>query len=293
VIGVSASVLFIAFVAFFSALVYLPVFMQVVQDSGATSSGLLLVPMMAGVIVSTVISGRLITKTGRYKIYPVLGLAVAPIALFLFSTMTVSTSLVTTGAYMVIFGLGFGTLSPVLILAVQNAVDRRDLGTASASVNFFQSMGGSIGVAVFGALLNARLTTNLATELPPGVRVNTDAHQLLSSPERIRALPPDVHNAVVSSVEQGLQTVFLVAAGLAVVGFLILLLLKELPLKTAPAHGGGAPGGPGGPGGPGMAPQGASPNGASPNGAAPNGATSNGAVPADAAAPTGQPGPTT
>jgi MFS family permease len=236
---VSAAVLFIAFVAFFSALVYLPVFMQVVQGSGATSSGLLLVPMMAGVIVSTVISGRLITKTGRYKIYPVLGLAIAPIALFLFSTMTVNTSLVTTGAYMVIFGLGFGTLSPVLILAVQNAVDRRDLGTASASVNFFQSMGGSIGVAVFGALLNARLTENLANSLPSGAKVSTDSHQLLSSPDRIRALPTDVHNAVVDSVQKGLGTVFLVATGVAIVGFLILLLLKELPLKTGLAHGGG------------------------------------------------------
>jgi EmrB/QacA subfamily drug resistance transporter len=237
VIAVSAVVLFIGFLSFFSVLVYLPLFMQVVQGANATDSGLLLVPMMLGVIVSTSLSGWAIHKTGKYKIYPVLGLAVVPVAMFLFSTMDTSTSMVVTSIYMVIFGLGFGVVSPVLMIAVQNAVDRRDLGTASAAAGFFQALGSSVGVAVFGALLNHRLDANLARELPPGAGVQGDAKHLLSSPEQIRALPPDVHDAVVRSVEQGLHVVFLVAIGIALVGFVFMLMLKELPLKSQ-QHGG-------------------------------------------------------
>ncbi len=237
VIAVASVVLFIGFLSFFSVLVYLPLFMQVVQGAGATDSGLLLVPMMLGVIVSTFVSGRLITKTGKYKIYPVLGLAVVPVAMFLFSTMDTSTSMVVTSIYMVIFGLGFGVVSPVLMIAVQNAVDRRDLGTASAAAGFFQALGSSIGVAVFGALLNHRLDANLARELPPGAGVQGDAKHLLSSPEQIRALPPDVHEAVVRSVEGGLHVVFLAAIVVALVGFVFMLMLKELPLKSQ-QHGG-------------------------------------------------------
>jgi EmrB/QacA subfamily drug resistance transporter len=232
VIAVSAIVLFIGFLSFFSVLVYLPLFMQVVQGADATDSGLLLVPMMLGVIVSTFISGRLIHKTGRYKIYPVLGLAVVPVAMFLFSTMDTTTSMVTTSIYMVIFGLGFGVVSPVLMIAVQNAVERRHLGTASAGVQFFQALGSSIGVAVFGALLNHQLDTNLARELPPGAGIQGDAKHLLSSPEQIRALPSDVHSAVVRSVEQGLHVVFLAAIVVAAVGFVFMLMLKELPLQS-------------------------------------------------------------
>lgn len=248
VIAIASTVLFISFLSFFSVLVYLPLFMQVVQGADATDSGLLLVPMMLGVIVSTFVSGRLITKTGRYKIYPVLGLAVVPVAMFLFSTMDTTTSVLTTSLYMVIFGLGFGVVSPVLMIAVQNAVDRRELGTASAAAGFFQALGSAIGVAVFGALLNHQLSSNLARELPPAAHVSGDAKALLSSPEQIRALPTGVHDAVVRSVEGGLHVVFLAAIGVAVVGFLFMLMLKEVPLKSnqhgGPPQGGGKPGAP-------------------------------------------------
>jgi MFS family permease len=283
VIVVSSIVLFIGFLSFFAVIVYLPVFLQIVQGVGATNSGLLLVPMMAGVIVSTVISGRLITKTGRYKIYPVLGLALAPIAMFLFTTMDLDTSRWATSAYMVLLGLGFGMVSPVLMIAVQNTVDRRDLGTASASAGFFQSLGGAIGVAVFGAILNSRLSTNLIREVPTESGVSANSHELLSSPEQIRALPPDVHGAVVRSVADGLYWVFLVAVPIAAAGFVVVLFLKELPLKSAYPQGGqkGAPG-QGGPGGNGAAAPGG--NGAAPggNGAAAAGNAARTQAPADA-----------
>jgi EmrB/QacA subfamily drug resistance transporter len=260
VIAVSSVVLFIGFLSFFSVLVYLPLFMQVVQGADATDSGLLLVPMMAGVIGSTFVSGRLITKTGRYKIYPVLGLAVVPVAMFLFSTMTTETSVFLTCVYMVIFGVGFGVVSPVLMIAVQNAVERKDLGTASAAAGFFQSLGSAIGVAVFGTLLNHQLSANLARELPPDASVSGDARDLLSSPQQIRALPTDVHSAVVRSLEQGLHVVFLASIVVAVVGFLFMLMLKEVPLKTYGHGHGGQQGG-------GTPPQGGNGNGQAHQGA--------------------------
>lgn len=233
VMAVSSITLFIGFLSFFAVIVYLPVFLQVVQGVGATNSGLLLVPMMAGVIVSTIVSGRLISRTGRYKIYPVAGLALAVVAMFLFAGMSVDTPRWATSAFMVVLGLGFGMVSPVLMIAVQNTVDRRDLGTASAAAGFFQSLGGAIGVAVFGAILNSRLATNLARELPPDAQTSATSRDLLSSPEQIRALPPDVHAAVVHSAADGLHSVFVTAVPIAVVGFVAVLFLRELPLKSA------------------------------------------------------------
>jgi len=216
VIATAAAVLFVGYVSFFSALVYLPMFMQVVQGADATDSGLQLVPMMAGVLVSTFVSGRVITKTGKYKIWPVIGIAIVPVAMFLFSTMDSGTPMWVTSIYMVVFGLGFGVISPVLMMAVQNAVERRDMGTASAAAQFFQALGGSIGVAVFGAVLNAHVG---------------DAKNLLNSPEQIRSLPPAQHAAVIGAVESGLHVVFLAAIFVAIAGFLIMLTLKEIPLQ--------------------------------------------------------------
>jgi EmrB/QacA subfamily drug resistance transporter len=216
VIATAAAVLFVGYVSFFSALVYLPLFMQVVQGADATDSGLQLVPMMAGVLVSTFVSGRAITKTGRYKIWPVIGIGVVPVAMFLFSTMDSGTPMWVTSLYMVVFGLGFGVISPVLMIAVQNAVERRHMGTASAAAQFFQALGGSIGVAVFGAVLNAHVG---------------NAKNLLNSPEQIRALPAAQHKAVIGAVESGLHVVFLAAIFVAIAGFLIMLTLKEIPLQ--------------------------------------------------------------
>jgi EmrB/QacA subfamily drug resistance transporter len=227
VIATASAVLFVGYVSFFSVLVYLPMFIQVVQGADATDSGLQLVPMMAGVLVSTFVSGRLITKTGKYKIWPVVGIAVVPVAMFLFSTMSSSTPLWVTSLYMVVFGLGFGVISPVLMIAVQNAVERRDMGTASAAAQFFQALGGSIGVAVFGALLNSYVG---------------NGNNLLNSPEQIRGLPADVRGPLIQSVQDGLHAVFLGAIFVAVAGFVIMLTLKEIPLKSN-QHGGQQQGG--------------------------------------------------
>jgi EmrB/QacA subfamily drug resistance transporter len=265
VISVVSVTLFFASLAFFAAIVYVPLFLQVVKGVGATNSGLLLVPMMAGVLVATLVSGRLITKTGRYKIFPVVGLALSSVAMYLFSTMTVDTSRLVVSAYMVLLGLGFGLVTQVLVIAVQNAVDFRTMGTATAATSFFRALGGSVGVAVFGAILNSQISSQLATGPAAGLRPAS----LLSTPDRIRALAPPVHSAVTHAVSQGLHWVYLVATPLAAIGFLVVLFLKETPLRSAggpPKGGGGArPGG--APGGGGSAPGGSAPAGTASAGA--------------------------
>jgi EmrB/QacA subfamily drug resistance transporter len=246
VIAVVSATLFLASLAFFAAIVYVPLFLQVVKGVGATNSGLLLVPMMAGVLIATLVAGRLITRTGRYKVFPVLGLALSSVAMYLFSTMTVDTSRLVVSAYMVLLGLGFGLVTQVLVIAVQNAVDFRTMGTATAATSFFRALGGSIGVAVFGAILNGQITTQLAT----GPAAGLSPQGLLSTPDRIRALPAPVHTAVTHAVLQGLHWVFLVATPLAAIGFLVVLFLKETPLRSAggPPKQGGAGSAPGKPG---------------------------------------------
>lgn len=207
--------------AFFAVVVFMPVFLQVVTGASATDSGLLLLPLMAGTIVSSTVSGHLITRTGRYKVFPVSGLAMMTFGIVLLSLMDASTTRITASLYMAVFGLGFGQVTQVLTLAIQNAVDKRDLGTATAAANFFRSMGGAVGVAIFGAIFAG------------GLGGNVNPETLQSSPEKIQSLPPAVHDGVVQAVSHAVGTVFLVAAPIAALGFVVVLFLKEYPLSGA------------------------------------------------------------
>jgi EmrB/QacA subfamily drug resistance transporter len=207
---VSAS-LFIATCSLFAAIVFIPIFLQVVVGHTATGSGLLLLPLMVASTASTVVSGRLIVATGRYKLFPVAGLALMAAGLALLATMHRDTSETTVSLYMLVFGVGFGMVTQVLVLAIQNSVERRDLGTATASANFFRALGGSIGVAIFGAVFTAHAV---------------DARSVQSGPERLRQLP-----GVVAAVADGVHWVYVVAAPIAALGFGITLLLREYPLR--------------------------------------------------------------
>jgi MFS family permease len=173
---------------------------------------------MAGTIVSSTVSGHVITRTGRYKIFPVAGLAMMTFGIALLSLMDADSSQNTAALCMAVFGLGFGLVTQVLTLAIQNAVDRRDLGIATAAANFFRSMGGAVGVAIFGAVFASQL----------GAHVNPEILQ--SSPEKIQSLPPAVHDGVVQAVSHAVGSVFIVAAPIAALGFLVVLFLKEYPL---------------------------------------------------------------
>jgi EmrB/QacA subfamily drug resistance transporter len=233
---VAVAVLFVVGVAMFGAIIFLPLFLQVVTGASATNSGLLLIPLMLGIVVTSIVAGRIISRTGRYKVFPVTGTAVMTIGLGLLSSMDATTSRAVVSAYMVVLGAGLGMVMQVMILAVQNAVQRRDLGAATSAANFFRSMGGSFGVAIFGAIFTNRLAYHLPRLLPanlPGAGV--DANALQGSPGQIRALPAAVQEAVVEAVARSLHVVFLSAVPVIAIGFLVVLLLTERPLRES-AH---------------------------------------------------------
>jgi EmrB/QacA subfamily drug resistance transporter len=197
-----AAALFLTTLAFFAAIVFVPVFLQIVTGASATRSGVLLLPLLLSATASTTVSGRVISRTGRYKVFPAAGLGLMAVGLLLLSTMDTHTSRATVAAFLVVFGAGFGMVSQVLTLAIQNAVDRRDLGIATASANLFRSLGGAVGVAVFGAIFASGLDTSVPHAVPP------------------------------ATVAHSLETVFLVAAPVAVAGLLVVLLLTERPLAS-------------------------------------------------------------
>ena len=205
-----------------------------VTGADATESGLLLLPLLLAGTLSTALSGRLITRTGRYKVFPVTGLALMTVGLALLSQMSASTSQLEASLLLVVFGVGFGMVSQVLTLAIQNAVDRRDLGIATASANLFRSLGGSVGVAVFGAIFAARLDVWLPREVPAGARgVNADSLQ--ASPETLSSMPAAVQHGIGEAVAHALHTVFLVATPVAALAVIVALTLTEVPLRGRPA----------------------------------------------------------
>jgi EmrB/QacA subfamily drug resistance transporter len=227
---------FIIGLAMFGGIVFLPLFLQVVVGASATNSGLLLIPMMAGIIGSSVIGGRLITRTGRYKIFPVIGSAMATLAFFLLSTMGVGTVLVTASIYMFVLGVGVGLIMPVLVLAVQNSVEHSDMGVATSSNNFFRSLGGAFGTALLGAVFTGQLATRLASVLP-----GAGNDQLTSSPAAIAALPEAIRSQVIEAFASSITTVFLVALPFTVLALVLALMTPELPLRETAHVGAGEP----------------------------------------------------
>ena len=225
VVGVGA---FLATMSLFAAIVFVPLFFQLVTGATATTSGLLLIPMLLASAVSTTLSGRIMARTGRYKIFPVLGFAIMGVGLALLSTVDSARGPAIVS--LVVFGLGFGMTTQVLIIAIQNAVDRREIGTATASVNLFRALGGSMGVAVYGAIFAAGLRHWLPRQLPGEVG-GVDARGIQAGPDRIRALSDTVQHGVAVSVSNALHTVFVTAAITAAVGLLVVLYLRERPLR--------------------------------------------------------------
>lgn len=233
VFSVSTGLSFLVGCAMFGGIIYLPVFLQIVTGASATNSGLLLLPLMGGLMTMSVVSGRIISRTGRYKAWPVAGMAVAALGMYLLSTMDRSTGRFESSAYMVVLGVGIGMVMQVLVLAVQNAVEHRDLGVGTSAVNFFRSMGGSFGVAVFGAILTARLDSELGRLLPPSALSGAaeGGSSLVNSPEQIRALPGPIADAVVDAMALAVHSVFLWAVPVLVLGFGVSWFLRELPLR--------------------------------------------------------------
>ena len=219
--------------AMFGATVFLPLYLQLVTGISPTLSGLQILPLMAGMMVTSIATGRLITRTGRYKRYPVAGAVVMPIGLWLLSLMGPHTSRALMSAYMVLLGVGMGLIMQVLVIAVQNAVDYRDLGTATSSNTFFRSMGGAFGVAVFGSILVARLNfwiPRLVPPLPGGRRLPTSV--VMAAPAVVRRLPAPIRDGAIASFSHSLHSVFLWSAPVAALALPLVLAMKELPLRS-------------------------------------------------------------
>jgi EmrB/QacA subfamily drug resistance transporter len=207
-VAVVSAALFLAIAALFAITVFVPLFLQTTTGASPTEAGLLLAPAMLGIAVSTTLAGRSIARTGRYKRFPVAGLAMMSAALVLLAALTAERSQLATVIGLVVFGLGFGMVTQVLITAVQNGVDRRELGIATATTGFFRALGGAVGAAVLGAVFAAHAGSHAANAGSSGI-----------------------DGALRSDVVGGVQAVFLVAAPLAALALVVVLALKEVPLR--------------------------------------------------------------
>jgi MFS family permease len=226
IFSVTSAVGFIVGLALFGSVTYLPLYLQIVRSHSPTVSGLLMTPMMLGVLVSSIGSGALITRFGRYKPFPIAGTAIMTVAVYLLSRLSIETPAWNTSLFMLILGFGIGMVMQVLVLAAQNAVPYELLGVATSGSTLFRQVGGSIGVSIFGAIFANRLAGNLVTELPAGAQIPAAA-----DPAAVRQLPPDVHLGYITAFAESLRPVFLAATGISFLAFALAWLLRELPLR--------------------------------------------------------------
>ncbi|MFD0263502.1 DHA2 family efflux MFS transporter permease subunit [Kitasatospora indigofera] len=228
-----AVISFVVGFAMFGALTYLPTFLQVVQGVSPTMSGIHMLPMVLGMLLTSIGSGQIVSRTGHYRIFPIIGTALTAVGLLLLSLLTENSSTTQMSFCFLVFGLGIGLVMQVLVLAVQNAVGYQDLGVATAGATFFRSIGASFGVSVFGAVfasgLNRRLADALAgVPLPPGF----SAGSISSDPQAITELPAAVQNDIHHAYAESITRVFLFAVPVVLVAFVLSLLLREQPLRS-------------------------------------------------------------
>jgi EmrB/QacA subfamily drug resistance transporter len=216
----------------FGALIFIPEYQQIVRGYSATKSGLLMLPLIFGLLVSMIISGRLISKLGKYRIFPIFGTAVTIVAMWLFSHIALNTSQRTLSLWMIILGVGIGSYMQVMTLAVQNSVDRKDMGTATSVVTFFRSMGSSFGTAIFGAILTARLTHYLLGFLPQSASNHINTKSIQESTAILSQLPSAIVHDIYLAFSYAFHDVFLWAIPFAVLTFIVSFFLRETPLKN-------------------------------------------------------------
>jgi EmrB/QacA subfamily drug resistance transporter len=235
IFAVSCAVGFVVGLAMFGSVTYMPVYLQVVKGVSPLRAGLQLTPMMAGVLLTSIATGRTISRIGRYRPFPIAGTAIATVGLGLLATLGTASSTWTASLYMLVLGLGLGMVMQVLVLASQNAVDFRDLGVATSGTSLFRSIGGSVGVAAFGAIFTAGLATDVIGRLPAGARLPAAI-----GPAAIRALPQAARLLYRDAFTAALHPVFVSAACVAALGFALTWFLREIPLR-GPARGDAKP----------------------------------------------------
>ncbi len=219
--------------ALFGSVTYLPLFLQVVNGASPTGSGLQILPLMLGLLVTSIGSGQIISRTGKYKPFPIAGTAIMVVGLLLLSTMTARTTRLQASAFMFVLGLGLGLVMQVLVLAVQNAVDYEDLGVATSGATLFRSIGGAVGTSILGSIFSNRLSSELASALPRSASGSVSTAATHANPAALKKLPPQIHAAYIHAFTNALSTVFVVAAGVAAFAFLLSWALEQRPLRDS------------------------------------------------------------
>jgi EmrB/QacA subfamily drug resistance transporter len=231
---------FIVGFAMFGAITYLPLFFQIVRGESPTISGLQLLPLMVGMLIVSIGSGQIISRTGHYRVFPIVGTGLVTVGLLLLSRMGIGTAPATAVLYMFVLGMGLGSVMQVLVLIVQNAVPYSELGVATAGATFFRSIGGSFGAAIFGAIFSNVLVGNLLrhlglAKLPSGVSSSSITPAILDK------LPSAVHHSLIAAYAESIQTVFVIATPIAFIAFLVAWLIPQLELRRAVGSSSGPP----------------------------------------------------
>jgi len=220
-------------IGMFAAIGFVPTFLQMSSGTSAAASGLLMIPMMVGLIGTSIVSGMAITKTGKYKLYPILGTIITGIAMVCMTTLAASTPIWLICVYLFIFGAGLGLIMQVVVLVVQNAVPAAQIGTATSTNNYFREVGAALGTAVFGTLFTTRLSENLKDVFTQAGASPADAAGATAtlSPEALNKLPEAVHTGVVNAYADALAPVFWYLVPFIAVALLLALFLKQIPLS--------------------------------------------------------------
>jgi EmrB/QacA subfamily drug resistance transporter len=231
---VASSIGFLSGGVMFGVIIFLPQYLQLVRGESATVSGLTTIPMLLGVLFTSITSGRLISRIGRYKIFVVVGTFVLTAGLLLMTQLSATTSIPVLALWMFVVGSGMGAFMQTLVMATQSAVETRDLGVATSSIMFFRTMGGAIGAAGFGALLTSRLASELPHHLPAGTAstIGRNTNKLITSPDAVKALPAVIRHGIGLAYSTALADVFLATVPLALVCVVLSFFIREVKLRS-------------------------------------------------------------
>lgn len=234
IFSVSVILSFLAGVALFAAILFIPEYQQIVRGYSAIKSGLMLLPLVFGMLGALVVSGRLITRWGKYRVFPIVGTLITTFGVWLFSNLSLHTSELTLAVWMVVLGIGVGSFLQVMTLAVQNASPRSELGVATGAATFFRSIGSSFGGAVFGAILTNRLTVHLKQLLPSfGHQSSALAKNVVNgiAPTSINKMPPAISHDIYLAFVESFHDLFIYAIPVLLLAFIASLFLRETPIK--------------------------------------------------------------
>lgn len=218
-------------VAMFASILYIPLYQQIVRGYSPTKSGLLMLPLILGLLTASIISGRLTSKLGKYKLFPMIGTIGLAFGLWLFSHLTLTTSEWKLGAWMFVIGASLGSFMQIMTLAIQNSVKRGEMGTATSSATFFRSLGSAFGGAIFGTILTNRLNLHLKETLPTGSSVGSINISSVQSGTSFNKLLPEATHGVLQSFVLSFHDMFLLAVPIALLAFMVALFLRETPLR--------------------------------------------------------------